>query len=447
MREAVFLIVFALLLYAWNAPAKLLPMEKFTLDNGLQVIVVSNPKAPIVKQMVWYKAGSIDEPIGKGGVAHLLEHLMFRGTKNVPGSSFNDIIAQNGGDSNAFTSTDFTVYHEFMDVSRLEVALALEADRMVNLDFSDDAFKQEQKIVFQERQQRIANNPSAQFAEVLNRILWHDSPYARPVTGTEEEIMNLHPDDVRTFYRRYYSPDNAVLILSGDIDVQTAKFLAKKYFGGIKATSAQPKFPHTEERLSPGRYKMSYRLDMYHPEIKTPRVVRRYLVPSLKEDSRKAYALMVFAGYLGGGDNSYLNRKLVLNGQMVAAGASYDPLSRGAGVFALSAVPSAGKTLSETEALLQESLEKVLAELQEMDIEKEKKKMLSGLVYVRDNPADAAMLVGEMASLGFMLEEIDGYEESLKKVTLSDIKEAVSDMLSSASMITGYLLPATKEEK
>ena len=448
MKKVVQLAVWVCLFFVSDVSAKLLPMEEFTLDNGLQVIVVTNTKAPVVKQMLWYKVGSIDEPAGKGGAAHLLEHLMFRGTSKVPGSSFNDIIARNGGDSNAFTSTDFTAYHEFVDVSRLEVAMALEADRMVNLNFDDDAFDKERKIVFQERQQRISNNPAAQFAEAVNRILWQNSPYARPVTGTEEEILNLTPEDIRGFYRRYYAPDNAILVLSGDIDRPSAKMLAEKYFGNIKKGNRPQISPEQEKtRLLAGSYQTLHHFEMRHPEIKTPRVIRRYLVPSLKEDSKKAYALMVFSKYLGEGDASFLNRELVLNGKTAAAGSFYDSLSRGAGVFSLSAVPADGRTPEETETLLDNGLKQALSGLTQDDIEREKKKMTAGLVYIRDNPSDAALLVGQMAALGFDWEEIDNYEENIKKVSLADIKEAVSDMLSSSSSITGFLLPAVKEEQ
>ncbi len=445
MKKKVLAVVFAFLLFPLFAKAKLLPMEKFSLDNGLQVIVVSNTKAPIVKQMLWYKAGSIDEPVGKGGVAHLLEHLMFRGTKRVPGSGFNDIITQNGGDSNAFTSTDFTAYHEFVDISRLEVAMALEADRMVNLDFDTEAFDKEQMIVFQERKQRIDNNPMAQFAEAMNKILWQGTPYERPVTGTEEEILNLTPEDVKKFYQHYYSPANAVLILSGDIDVPTAKQLAEKYFGDIK--NSGKKEQKSDTRLLPSKNKMVYQLEMFHPEIKTPRVVNRYIVASLQENSKQAYALMVFSKYFGEGDNSFLNRELVLKKQAAAAGSSYSALSRGKGEFSFSAVPAAGKTAAETERLLQKALKDSIVSLNEDKLEKEKHKMVSGLVYIRDNPEDAAMLVGQMAALGININEIDDYEENIKNVTLSDIKQAVSDMLSSSTSITGYLMPAEKEDK
>lgn len=445
MNKIIYSIVFAALFWVKDTRAELLPIESFNLNNGLQVIVVSNTKAPIVKQMLWYKTGSIDEPVGRGGVAHLLEHLMFRGTKKVPDSEFNDIIAQNGGDSNAFTSTDFTAYHEFVDISRLEVVMALEADRMVNLDFDDDAFQKERQIVFQERKQRIDNNPTAQFSEIMNRTLWQDCPYARPVTGTEEEILNLTPDDVKTFYDKHYSPDNAVLVLSGDIDASTAKQLAEKHFGGIEKSGT--KTSRNPVCSSIKNNKNFYHIKMSHPEIKTPRVVRRYIAPSLKENPEQAYALMVFSKYFGEGDNSFLNQELVLKNKVAAAGSSYDALSRGDGVFSLSAVPSPGKTAAETEDLLQTALNEALKSLNKDKLEKEKHKMTSGLVYICDNPEDAAMLVGQMAALGFNLNEINNYEKNIKNVTLGDIKEAVSDMLSSSTSITGYLLPAAKEDK
>ena len=445
MNKIIYSIVFAALFWVKDARAELLPIESFNLNNGLQVIVVSNTKAPIVKQMLWYKTGSSDEPVGRGGVAHLLEHLMLRGKKKVPDSEFNDIIAQNGGDSNAFTSTDFTAYHEFVDISRLEVVMALEADRMVNLDFDDDAFQKERQIVFQERKQRIDNNPTAQFSEIMNRTLWQDCPYARPVTGTEEEILNLTSDDVKTFYDKHYSPDNAVLILSGDIDASTAKQLAEKHFGGIEKSGT--KTSRNPVCSSIKNNKNVYHIKMSHPEIKTPRVVRRYIAPSLKENPEQAYALMVFSKYFGEGDNSFLNQELVLKNKVAAAGSSYDALSRGDGVFSLSAVPSPGKTAAETEDLLQTALNEALKSLNKDKLEKEKHKMTSGLVYIRDNPEDAAMLVGQMAALGFNLNEINDYEKNIKNVTLGDIKEAVSDMLSSSTSITGYLLPAAKEDK
>ena len=292
---------------------------------------------------------------------------------------------------------------------------------------------------------RFDNNPTAQFSEIMNRTLWQDCPYARPVTGTEEEILNLTPDDVKTFYDKHYSPDNAVLVLSGDIDASTAKQLAEKHFGGIEKSGT--KTSRNPVCSSIKNNKNVYHIKMSHPEIKTPRVVRRYIAPSLKENPEQAYALMVFSKYFGEGDNSFLNQELVLKNKVAATGSSYDALSRGDGVFSLSAVPSPGKTAAETEDLLQTALNEALKSLNKDKLEKEKHKMTSGLVYIRDNPEDAAMLVGQMAALGFNLNEINDYEKNIKNVTLGDIKEAVSDMLSSSTSITGYLLPAAKEDK
>lgn len=229
-----------------SAGAKIFDMEEFRLDNGLQVIVIPNRKAPIVRQMVWYKVGSVDEALGKGGTAHLLEHLMFRGTKKVKNSDFNAIIARNGGESNAFTAQDFTAYYETTDVSRLELAMALEADRMENLDFSKKAFDKERDVVFQERMQVVENNPSSYFGESLRRVLWQQHPYSRPISGSPEEIKSISRADVMDFYRRYYAPNNAILVLSGDIEPKTAKLLAEKYFGKVKPrpVGAKADFPN-----------------------------------------------------------------------------------------------------------------------------------------------------------------------------------------------------------
>ena len=191
-----------------SAQAKLFDIEEFRLDNGLQVIVIPNHKAPIVKQMVWYKVGSVDEPAGKGGLAHLLEHLMFRGTEDVEDGAFNQIVSDNGGVMNAFTSRDVTAYHEFVDITRLELMMFLEADRMKNLNITPEAFEKERKIVFQERMQMVENNPTAAFGEMMRRTLWQEHPYARPVSGFPNEIMSLTLEDAQNFYKTHYMKDN-----------------------------------------------------------------------------------------------------------------------------------------------------------------------------------------------------------------------------------------------
>jgi len=442
IKKLIYVIV--LTLFSFPCLASYADMEEFYLDNGLQVIVIPDHKAPIIKQMVWYKTGAIDEPVGKGGLAHLLEHLMFRGSQKAPGSAFNDIIADNGGSSNAFTGHDYTAYHEFMDISRLEIAMALEADRMNGLNFDNAAFQAERDIVFQERQQRVANNPQALFAENLERVLHQNSPYARPVSGTEAEIKNLTAEDVMAFYRKFYTPSNAVLVLAGDIDTPTAKLLAQKYFGPIKGreTTASEAFLLPNERTL-------YRLESFMPEIASTRLSRKYLVPSLKTNKRQAYALTVFSKYLGEGDNSYLNQNLVLKRQALAAESFYDSLSRGPGVFAISLIPSEKTAPAQAEKLLTEQLEQALSALDESRLEKEKKKLLAELVYLREDPEIAAMLVGQLAALGIDISEIGAYEENIRAVTLKDIRSAVRSMIDSATAINGILnpLPSKQEKK
>ena len=443
MNKIAKLVVLLLFLLCGSAKAELLGAETFTLKNGLQVVVIPNRKAPIVKQMIWYKAGSSDELAGKGGIAHLLEHLMFRGTKRVPASSFNDIVEKNGGDFNAFTSHDFTAYHEFVDVSRLEVVMALEADRMADLQISDEAFDKERKIVFQERQQRVTNSPAARFSEVLERTLWQDYPYARPITGTEAEILNLSKADAEAFYQRYYTPDNAVLVLAGDIDYQTAYRLSKKYFGKIKKQRGMPSVKAIFSRWSD---KNIYRVETTMPEVKSPRIVRKYVVPSLVDDEKTAYALMLFSKYLGEGDNSYMNKHLVLTGKAASAGSSYDALNRGAGTFTLSLLPAESTTIAQAEASVNGLVENALKALTDDILQTEKKKMTSGLVYVRDNPENAALLAGQLFVLDIGLDKIEAYEDSINRITLEDVKKAVSAMLSDSTYITGLLLPEQSRE-
>ena len=443
MNRIIKLVVLLLFLLCFDAGAKVLDAETFTLKNGLQVVVIPNHKAPIIKQMLWYKAGAIDELSGKGGIAHLLEHLMFRGTSKVPDSTFNDIVAQNGGDANAFTSHDFTAYHEFVDISRLEVIMALEADRMADLQITDEAFDKERKIVFQERQQRVTNSPTARFSELLERTLWQDYPYARPVTGTESEIMNLSKADAEAFYQRYYTPDNAVLVLAGDIDYHTAYKLSKKYFGKIKKQRGMPTSKPIFSRWSD---KNVYRVETTMPEIKLPRIVQKYVVPSLTDNEKSAYALMLFSKYLGEGDNSYMNKKLVLTGRATAAGSSYNALNRGVGTFSLSMLPAPETTVQQAENVINSLVAEALNALTDERLQAEKQKLTAGLVYIRDNPEDAAMLAGQMAALDLELDKIEAYEDSINAITLDDVKAAVNAMLLNSTYITGLLLPEHNKE-
>lgn len=424
------------------AQAKLFNGETFYLDNGLQVIVIPNHKAPIVKHMLWYKSGSVDERPGRGGSAHLLEHLMFRGTRKIPGTRFNDLMEENGAESNAFTGQDMTAYHQLLDISRLELAMFLEADRMRGLEVSDKDFGLERKIVFEERLQRIDNNPAAYFGEALRRSLWQEHPYARPVSGTAEEILQLTRQDIEDFYKTYYAPNNAVLVLAGDIDVPTARRLAEKYYGGLKKQKlpAPKEFPKLENSFNA-------KLRMSRPNIKSVRAGRNFAAPSYNVRPEEVYALSVLSAYMGEGETSKLHKKLVLRDKKaLTAETAYNPAARSYGNFSIGAVPAPGVSPEDLLDSLDKAWAEALAELSVDEVEKTKQRMLAGLVYLRDNPEDAAYIAGAMTVAGVSWEEIENQENAIKQVTYKDVLKAAR-VLQNSPQVTGILEPEKGENR
>lgn len=415
-------------------------IHQFELSNGLQVVVIENHKAPIVKQMLFYKTGSIDEALGKGGLAHLLEHLMFRGTPKVSGQQFNRIMEQNGAQSNAFTSQDVTAYHQFMDISRLDTIMELEADRMQNLQIKDADFAAERQIVFQERKQRIDNNPAAKFYESLKKILWQNHPYNRQVTGEDAEIMALSRSDAEDFYLRYYAPNNAVLVLSGDIDKNTAYQLAEKHFGSIKPTTtvSQTTLPQL-----PSEYKAT--LSMSLPDVQLGRAITIYAAPSFTLNRDKVYALEVLAEYLGGDKNSPLYQKLVIQDRKaISVDVSYNPVSRSYGTFEITAIPADNHNKDMTFDM-QRAWNYALRKLNAEQLQMTKQKLLADLVYLEDNPEDIAGLVGYIAATGGDLSELKNYENAINNVTLDDVFSVAEALRNNYPQVSGFLYPQKGE--
>ena len=426
--------LFAFSLFVINdVQAKTFNIEEFYLDNGLQVVVIENHKAPIVKQMLFYKAGAVDEMPGKGGIAHLLEHLMFRGTNKIKGQNFNKLMEENGAESNAFTSRDVTAYHQFVDVSRLELAMFLEADRMKNLDISEDDFETEKNIVFQERKQRIDNNPQAVFMEKLNKVLWQDHPYGKPVTGSDEEILTLKREDAKEFYKKYYAPNNAILVLAGDVDKDMAKKLAEKYYGDIRSNS----FNKTMFKEEGRNYRT--KMEMSLPDIEQDRFVRLFVAPSFVQNAKMAYALEILVEYLNDGVNSPLYQKMVLKDKSaLGISLSYNGVSRSYGDFALSVVP-VGRLDDVFEKKLDKAWKYSVNRLNENELEKVKQKMLVDLVYLQDNPSSMAALVGSLAASGLDVKTLNNYAQSIKEVSLNDVREAADYLWRKAHQATGML--------
>ncbi len=436
--------VFALLialsgaLLSHEAKALDFAMEDFYLDNGLQVIVVENHKAPIVKQMLFYKIGAADEKAGQKGIAHLLEHMMFRGTDKVKNQTLNKVLEENGAESNAFTAQDVTAYHQFLDISRLELAMFLEADRMRGLSFDEKAFVTERDIVFQERKQVIENNPAAKFFESLNKTLWQDHPYGSPITGLDSDIADLSVDDAKEFYSEYYAPNNAVLVLAGDIDVKTAKELAEKYYGSIKPSDVK----NTDYPEMPASFKG--RVEMSLPDVKLMRFVKIFVAPSLNYDADKVYAFDLLSQYLSGDENAPLYQDMVVEDKVALnIDASYNGVAKSYGSFVISAVPTGD--VRKFESKLEETWHKALKKLTEEKLAQVKKKLLADMIYLKDNPETLAQITGRVAAVGGSLEYIDLYADKINGVTLDEVKQVAEELWQKAPQVTGVLYPEEAE--
>lgn len=424
------------------ADAETFKADEFMLDNGLRVVVVENHKAPLVKQMLWYQVGAVDEFRGRGGSAHLLEHILFRGTKKVSGKEFNRIMEQNGAVSNAFTGYNVTAYHQFADVSRLEVLMALEADRMQNLKISEDDFEAERKIVFQERKQVVENNPASPFGERLRQMLWGTSPYGQPITGLPEDIMALKFDETLDFYHKYYAPNNAILVLSGDIDSATARKLTEKYYGKLEKRPVEREQPEVQTEH------FEQTLKMQLPKITAPKISITYLLPDHQNLVGSIYDYMVLAEFLGDGETSELYRELVLKRKTaLGVSASYNYISRANTTFGISMTPDASVEFSPEKSVedLQAALKKGMNNLTAERLEQIKRKMLADLVFTNDNPETAAYWIGYMLSLGFSLDEVQNYADRINNVTLEGVKNAFA-AVEKASKVVGILLPSDEQD-
>ncbi len=452
-RGGLFLTVAALglLLDGGAAEARLMKLDYFVLDNGLRVAVAENRKAPVVLQMLYYKTGSVNDPKGKGGTAHLLEHLMFRGTKRVPGQAFNRLTEEHGASGNAYTTYDQTAYYEFSDIAKLELMMALEADRMQGLDISDEAFAAERDIVLQERRQRFETNPVPLFYETLSKLLWQDHPLANPVSGSPSEIRSLTKSDVEDFYRRYYRPDNALLVLAGDISAAEAKDLAQKYFGKL----ANPAMTIPTPTLEKGRASEVETL-MRIEGVQQPRYADSFRMDAGVFSKKDIQALGMLAEYLTGDDSAPLYDELVYRGKQllgIDVGFSYNPELGGSfGIYAtpapewLAANGRSTRPAGAIKELIGKALEKAIADLSPEKLDKIKNRVVSDAVYLQENPRSSANFAGDMLLSGYTAEEIADYDEAIRAVTLDDVIAAWKKVTASGGRVTGFLCGREKAE-
>ena len=428
---------------AFRAEAKIFDPETFHLANGMQVVVVSNHRAPVVTHMVWYKVGAADEPPGKSGIAHFLEHLMFKGTEAFGPGVFSQTVARNGGRENAFTGHDYTGYYQTIAKDRLETVMRMEADRMRGLVLEADIIEPERQVVLEERRQRVDNEPSAVLREHVSAALYLNHPYRIPIIGWDHEVAALSVEDILAFYRRWYAPANAILVVAGDITAEELRPLAETYYGTLPqvdvATRARPTEPPQ---------KAARTVEFRHERVGQPSWSRIFPAPSHQSgDSRSAYALEVLSEALGGTATSRLYRSLVIDKRLaVSAGVHYDGDRMGPAEFTVYASPRPGVSLEDLEAAVEAELAAVLAEgIDEAAIERARAGLLADAVYARDSLSAGARMLGAALARGLDVEHVETWPERIEAVTKAEVDAAARIVIHPGRAVTARLLPAGKE--
>ncbi len=422
------------------AAASVFNPETAVLSNGMEVIVVSKRRAPVVSHMVWYKVGSIDEPQGLSGIAHFLEHLMFKGTETVPAGEFSQIVKRNGGQDNAFTSYDYTGYFQSIAADRLELVMRLEADRMRNLVLDPAEIETERDVVLEERRSRTDNSPGARLREQASAAFFMNHPYGRPIIGWEHEIRDITREDLQAFYDRWYGPDNAILVVVGDVSMEEVLPLAEKYYGAIPSRNIAPPVawvepPHTADRS----------VSLSDPDVRQPSWSKRYIAPSyLYGATEHAYPLQVLTEIISGGSTSRLYAKLVVEDKVAAsAGAWYSPSSRGPSSIGFYVSPANGGSLEDAVA----AMEVEIANLRENGVTQDEVdraiiRLTDAAEIAKDSFQGIARTLGGAAVIGLTAEDIEAWPERIAAVTRDRINAALRHVLTDRGAMTTRLLPA-----
>jgi zinc protease len=426
------------------------PPASFTLGNGLKVVVIPDHRTPVVTQMIWYKVGSADETPGKSGLAHFLEHLMFKGTSKHPAGEFSQTVLRIGGNENAFTSTDYTGYFQRVPRDQLGKMMDFEADRMTGLILKDENVLPERDVVLEEYNMRVANNPEARLAEQIMAALYLNHPYGRPVIGWHHEIEKLNREDALAFYRRFYAPNNATLVIAGDVDAAEVRPMAERTFGVVPA---QPAIPAQRIRPQEPTPVAPRTVTLADPRVEQPSVRRYYLVPSATTAAAgESPALDVLAQLMGGGSNSYLYRALVVDRPLaVSASAGYQGTSLDPTQFMISVSPKPGVEFAQVEQVI----DSVIADVGQNavraeDLERVKTQLIAEAIYAQDNQATLARWYGAALTTGLSIEDIRSWPDRIRAVTAEQVRAAAQKWLDKKRSVTGYLIKDTtpkREEK
>ena len=414
-------------------------VEHFTLSNGLEVVVIPDHRAPVVTHMIWYKVGGADETPGNSGLAHFLEHLMFKGTAQNPGNEFSATVADIGGQENAFTSDDYTGFFQRVPREHLKEMMAFEADRITGLVLTDDVVRPELNVVLEEQNMRVANNPNSRLSEQMDAALYLNHPYGRPVIGWRPEIEKLTRDDALAFYRRFYTPNNAIVVIAGDVTADEVKADAEATYGKIapRAEIKPRRRPMEPPQESPRTVTLA------DPRVEQPSVSRVYLAPArLTAKPGESQALEVLAHVLGGGVNGRLYKTLVVEQKLALnAGAYYSGIALDYGKFGLYGVPAPGKTLQDVET----AIDAIVADVSEHGVTADelalsKNRLIADAVYAQDNQATLARWYGAALATGETVDMVRNWPNEIRAVTAEAVRDAARTWCNRRASVTGYLV-------
>jgi zinc protease len=420
----------------------------YTLPNGLELVVIPDHRAPVVTHMIWYKVGAADETAGKSGLAHFLEHLMFKGTAKNPAGHFSHFLATIGGQENAFTSNDYTAFYQRVASDKLKLVMEFEADRMTGLQLTDQVVLPEREVILEEENQRIGNNPRARLGVQIDAALYMNSPYGKPVIGWRHEMEQLTRDDAVGFYRRFYAPNDAVVVIAGDVEPKDALKFAEDSYGKIpRHANILPRHRPQEPPQVAVRT-----LTLADARVEQPMLQRVYLTPSFATaEPGQSEALEVLAHILGGGSNSRLYRTLVVDkGVAVMAGTGYDSSTLDMSKFGVFGAPRPGVTLPQVESEIDAVIADVIAHgVTAEELERTKSKMIADAVYAQDNQVSMARWYGSALMTGATVNDVRKWPDRIRAISAAQVQDAARTWLDKRHSVTGYLIKdkAPKQEK
>ena len=428
-----------------------LDVQSATLENGLTLVVLPNHRAPVVNHMIWYKVGSADEPAGQSGIAHFLEHLMFKGSQNFPDAAQSNFVAKHGGEENAFTSYDQTAFYQTVASEHLPQLMQMEADRMRNMLITPEQVATEKKVIIEERVQRVGNNPAQKLNEAVMAALYYAHPYRTPVIGWRHEIEALERQEIYDFYHHWYAPNNAIVMLSGDVSFAEAMRFAQQSYGKLEP---EPQDLSRNRPLEPEQH-AERRIELSDARVGATQILLRYLAPSYHKKSAERFdeqlnvaALEVLVEILGGDGNARLNRILVEeNQESVAAGAYYDPVGLDYGSFVVYTVPAPGQSVAQAEQALNRELERVIDKgVTQKEVDTAISRMLIDLIYRQDSLTTLSRSIGRILSTGGEIDDVLHYPSILQAVSKEEVEQAAKIIFEPKNRVVAVMKPLEREE-